>query len=275
MGDTLSILGVLEYFQDKTQINVHKMRVVEDINEELLQYQQTDAAQRCYFDPTQPFKRRLFDNAWQRNQIEQNKQFAAQGKRGKDGPAEVGGIEGMAKAGEGENNKDVLLYSRKRIMKNMNNYILTEHEKLTVPRTMAVDQRASDQGDGGKTSDNQQLIKKSDLLACVQLLEKAKEELKFCEDRSVTPASLIADCLEELEAQGFLNLMEGESAEHMYQIKDQRDKLKEFISQLLQDNQSKSGKGMNFDQIYKAVAAKFKNFFTKDPVFKAIDELFQ
>lgn len=31
---------------------------------------------------------------------------------------------------------------------------------------------------------------------------------------------------------------------------------------------------MNFDQIYKAVDKKFKNFFTKDPVFKAIDELF-
>lgn len=70
--------------------------------------------------------------------------------------------------------------------------------------------------------------------------------------------------------------MEGASADHMYQIRDQRDKLKEFISHLLQDNQAKSGgKGMNFDQIYKAVAHNFKNFFTKDPVFKAIDELFQ
>lgn len=70
VGDCLSILGVLEYFQDKTQINVHKLRVVDDVNEELLQYQQTDAAQRCYFDPTKPFKRRLFDNTWQKNQIE-------------------------------------------------------------------------------------------------------------------------------------------------------------------------------------------------------------
>lgn len=67
VGDCLSILGVLEYFQDKTQINVHKLRVIDDMNEEMLQYQQADAAQRCYFDPTQPFKRRLFDSAWQKN----------------------------------------------------------------------------------------------------------------------------------------------------------------------------------------------------------------
>lgn len=62
----------------------------------------------------------------------------------------------------------------------------------------------------------------------------------------------------------------------MYQIRDQRDKLKELIVQLLQDNaNNKSNKaGMNFDQIYKAVDKKYKNFFTKDPVFKAIDELF-
>ena len=36
VGDCLSILGVLEYFQDKTQINVHKLRVIDDANEELL-----------------------------------------------------------------------------------------------------------------------------------------------------------------------------------------------------------------------------------------------
>lgn len=124
-------------------------------------------------------------------------------------------------------------------------------------------------------ANSETVVKRSDLLACTQLLDKAKEELRFCEDRNVTPTTLIADCLDELETQGFLNLMKNESEEHMYQIRDQRDKLKEYISQLLQENQSKSGKGMNFDQIYKAVAQKFKNFFTKDPVFKAIDELFQ
>lgn len=175
----------------------------------------------------------------------------------------------MVKADGSENNKDVLLYSRKRIMKNMNNYILTEHEKLFAPKMMSADKKSTETGDAVKTEN---LVKKSDLLSCVSLLDKAKDELKFCEDRKVTPALLIADCLEELETQGFLNLMEGESEEHMYQIRDQRDKLKEFISRLLQENQSK---GMNFDQIYKAVAHNFKNFFTKDPVFKAIDELFQ
>lgn len=39
IGDCLSILGVLEYFQDKVQINIHKLRVIKEINEEMLQYQ--------------------------------------------------------------------------------------------------------------------------------------------------------------------------------------------------------------------------------------------
>jgi len=32
---------------------------------------------------------------------------------------------------------------------------------------------------------------------------------------------------------------------------------------------------MNFDQIYRKVANQFQNFYTKDFVFKVIDELFQ
>ena len=32
---------------------------------------------------------------------------------------------------------------------------------------------------------------------------------------------------------------------------------------------------MNFDQIYRKVATQFNKFYTKDFVFKVIDELFQ
>ena len=84
---------------------------------------------------------------------------------------------------------------------------------------------------------------------------------------------LIKKCLSELEAQGFLNTLEGEADNFLYQIRDQRDKLKQFISEELKEN--KTGKGMNFDQIYRKVANNFQNFYTKDFVFKVIDELFQ
>ena len=84
---------------------------------------------------------------------------------------------------------------------------------------------------------------------------------------------LIKNCLAELEAQGFLNTLEGEADEYLYQIRDQRDKLKQFISEELQGQQA--GKGMNFDQIYRKVATQFNKFYTKDFVFKVIDELFQ
>jgi hypothetical protein len=38
IGDCLSILGGLEYYRDKVQINVHKLRIIRDTNEEMLQY---------------------------------------------------------------------------------------------------------------------------------------------------------------------------------------------------------------------------------------------
>ena len=104
-------------------------------------------------------------------------------------------------------------------------------------------------------------------------MRKAKNELQFCENKQITPVQLIKNCLAELEAQGFLNTLEGEADEYLYQIRDQRDKLKQFISEELQGQQA--GKGMNFDQIYRKVATQFNKFYTKDFVFKVIDELFQ
>lgn len=59
IGDTLSVLGGLEYYQNKMQLNVHKLRVIRDQGEEMLQYQQTFMAQRVFFDPNSPFERHL------------------------------------------------------------------------------------------------------------------------------------------------------------------------------------------------------------------------
>lgn len=105
------------------------------------------------------------------------------------------------------------------------------------------------------------------------LVKKAQEELKLCIEKSLEPKDLIKKCLGELEQQGFLNTLENEADNYLYQIRDQRDKLRQFISDELKEN--KTGKGMNFDQIYRKVAAQFQNFYTKDLVFKVIDELFQ
>jgi len=41
------------------QLNVHKLRVIRDQGEEMLQYQQTLMAQRVFFDPSKPFERHL------------------------------------------------------------------------------------------------------------------------------------------------------------------------------------------------------------------------
>jgi hypothetical protein len=38
IGDTVSVLAGLESFQDKVQLSVHKMRLIKDSGEEMLQY---------------------------------------------------------------------------------------------------------------------------------------------------------------------------------------------------------------------------------------------
>jgi hypothetical protein len=63
-------------------MNVHKLRLIKDTNEEMLQYQQTTSAQKCYFDPCKPFERRLFNESWQKDNLEKkaNYQNKDQGK---------------------------------------------------------------------------------------------------------------------------------------------------------------------------------------------------
>lgn len=59
-GDTVSILAAPEYWQDQLQLTVHKMRIIRDTGEEMLQYQSAIMAQKVYFEPDQPYERRLF-----------------------------------------------------------------------------------------------------------------------------------------------------------------------------------------------------------------------
>ena len=126
---------------------------------------------------------------------------------------------------------EVVEYSLKRVMKNLNNYILNEYQKLFFSKEK-----------DAKTSRN---IQSKEFYTNEHLLRKAKNELQFCEDKKISAVELIKSCLSELEAQGFLNTLEGEADEYLYQIRDQRDKLKNFISEELQSQQA--GKGMNFD----------------------------
>ena len=60
-----SILGGLEYFRDKIQLNCHRLRVVREASEEMLLYQQTDMAQQQYFAAKEKFVKRLFNKDWQ------------------------------------------------------------------------------------------------------------------------------------------------------------------------------------------------------------------
>ena len=57
------------------------------------------------------------------------------------------------------------------------------------------------------------------------------------------------------------------------QIRDQKQKLHVFVSNLLQSGGTRGG--IPFEHIYKGVCHEYDNFYTKEFVFKVIDELFQ
>lgn len=75
-----------------------------------------------------------------------------------------------------------------------------------------------------------------------------------------------------MEEKGFLNLVGGQARQYALQIREQKQKLHFFISGQLRTG---GGRGLAFEQIYKAVCQQFDNFYTKEFVFKVIDELFQ
>ena len=95
--------------------------------------------------------------------------------------------------------------------------------------------------------------------------------MRLCEERNKAPRELLQECVTELEEKGFLNCLEQRADQYLYQVRDQRDKLRHFISSELKT----SNRGLSFDNIHKRVSAAFSNFYTKDFVFKVIDELFQ
>jgi hypothetical protein len=65
--------------------------------------------------------------------------------------------------------------------------------------------------------------------------------------------------------------MESTADDYVVTIKDQREKLGKFITGELRQAQT----GLTFDSIYRRVCQQHDNFFTKDYIFKVIDELFQ
>lgn len=160
---------------------------------------------------------------------------------------------------DGHTNSDIQKHTLKRVMKTIDNFILSEYHLLF-----------KNQSQHSSEHSKEFVVKQSDLFTNEKLLRKAKEELQFCEDTRVTPLDLIKKCLEELERLGFANSLQEEAIEHMFSIKDQKDKLKEFIVQKLQGQ----SKGMNFNDIYRLVSQNFDRFYTKDMVFKVIDNLF-
>ena len=116
-----------------------------------------------------------------------------------------------------------------------------------------------------------QTLSVEEILSNPELVSKVEAELRLCEDRDKPAREVLQECINELEEKGFLNCLERKADQYMYQIRDQRDKLRHFITNELKQSQ----RGLSFDNINKRVSTQFDNFYTKDFVFKVIDELFQ
>lgn len=110
-----------------------------------------------------------------------------------------------------------------------------------------------------------------DILSSVKLIKKVEEELRLSDDAKKHPRDLLKECLNELEEKGFLHASVQQADQVLYQIRDQREKMRHFIVGCLKN----AGKGgLSFDAINKRVTTQFSNFYTKDFIFKVIDELF-
>ncbi|CDW74075.1 UNKNOWN [Stylonychia lemnae] len=283
LGSVLAVLGSMEHYKDKIQVNVHKLRNITDISEEMLQYQQTINAQKCYFDPFKPFQRRLFNANWQQ---EQQQQFLLQQQENKKNQQNDPAADQEMAAGN-----EVYKFSINRIKKKINDYILNNYNELfqNVKNQSNNDQQIkkdsledSEMDSPSKPNtntkayqlpiDNQNLsVTELDFLENPKLLQKIGQELAFSDDPNKKPTELLRECLAELEEKGFVNLV-GETAKYyMIQIRDQRKKLKYFI----QNEMKNQRRGVHFETIYKDVCKQYDNFYTKEFVFKVIDELFQ
>ena len=124
---------------------------------------------------------------------------------------------------------------------------------------------------GDEKVSSEQTLSAEDILSNAELITKVEAELRLCEDRNKAPRELLQECVNELEEKGFLNCLEQHADKYLYQIRDQRDKLRHFITSELKATQ----RGLSFDNIHKRVSTHYQNFYTKDFVFKVIDELFQ
>lgn len=136
--------------------------------------------------------------------------------------------------------------------KKINDYILNNYTKLFF---------TNDKNDG--------VVSAESILTNEELIIKVEAELRLCEDRKKAPRQLLQECINELEEKGFFEQETGENG-LCYTVRDQRAKLRHFITTELKKSQS----GSTFDSIHARVSASFQNFYTKDFVFTIIDELF-
>ena len=153
-------------------------------------------------------------------------------------------------------------HSLNRVKKKINDYIFQNYHKLFF-------EKPSPQSEAPQQDE---ILQRDQILQNPKLLQKAQEELRFSTDQHKPAVDLLAECIAELEERGFLNLLEGNAELKLYKVKDQKIKLRQFITGQLREA---GERGLNFESIYKRVSLEFGGFYTKEFVFKAIDELFQ
>lgn len=116
----------------------------------------------CYFDPYKPFERRLFNESWQKETLQKKNDFTKKDQNGNI-------MQALGR--DGQSNSDIQKHSLKRVMKTIDNFILSEYQLLF-----------QNQSQQNSAHSKEFFVKQSDLYNNEKLLRKAKEELQFCED---------------------------------------------------------------------------------------------
>lgn len=111
-----------------------------------------------------------------------------------------------------------------------------------------------------------------DFLSNSELLSEAADELKLCREKERPDAEkLLRQCIEEL--QGRYQFVEIEK--NTIKMKYDKQVLENYIKLELKEAATNNGQALKFQEIYKLVSKQFNNFFNKDLVYKAIDQLHQ
>ena len=177
LGDTVSVLAAIEYFKGNKQLTVHKLRLIRDVGEEMLQQQTILMGQKVFFDPCVPYKFRIAKCAF--------------GERPDFSQPDYQVNRSTQNVENGAN--EINMFSIMRVKKVIADYIMREHISLFTSQKTHAD-----------AIQQKIIVSREDILKNYLILSKTKAEIRMSAEPEKDPHLLVDECVQELWERGFL-----------------------------------------------------------------------